>query len=125
MHSYRKLAIIVFFGLLAGCSKAGRVHGFDPDGSVNNLPDGETPNPLRVTLVEPDHGPVEGGNDVTIRGFGFTENMKVAFGGRYADPTQVVTVSPNRLLVRVPSGEVGPVEIKAVDERGGRLSRGG
>lgn len=95
-----------------------RVDGFDPDGSINNLPDGNTPNPLRVTLVEPDHGPVQGGNDVTIRGFGFTENMKVAFGGRYADPTQVVTVAPNRLLVRVPPGDVGTVEIKAVDEQG-------
>ncbi len=118
MRILRKLAILGFFLLVAGCDGAGRTHGFDPDGAVNNLPDGETPNPLRVTLVEPDHGPVEGGNDVTIRGFGFTENMKVAFGGRYADPTQVVTVEQNRLLVRVPPGDVGTVEIKAVDEQG-------
>lgn len=118
MHSYRKLAIfIIIIGLLAGCNSR-REPGFDPDGAVNNLPDGETPNPLRVTLAEPDHGPVEGGNDITLRGFGFTENMKVAFGGRYADPTQVVTVAPERLLVRVPPGEIGPVEIKVVDEQG-------
>jgi len=110
--------IFLILGLLWACDRPDPVHGYDPDGAVNNLPDSEVPDPFRVTLVEPDHGPVEGGTDVTIRGFGFTENMKVSFGGRWADPTQVITISATRLLARVPPGEVGTVEVKLVENSG-------
>ncbi len=105
-------------GTLFGCSRPEPIKGFDPDAGINNLPDGDIPNPFRVTLVEPSHGPAEGGTEVTIRGFGFMENAKVAFGSRWADPTSVVMVSPTRLLARVPAGEVGTVEVTVMQGGG-------
>jgi hypothetical protein len=110
--------LFLIVGLVLGCERPDPVDGYDPDGAVNNHPDSDIPDPFRVTLVEPGHGPVEGGTDVTIRGFGFTENMRVAFGGRFSDPTQVITVSPTRLLARVPAGEIGTVEVKLIENSG-------
>jgi len=105
-------------GVGSACDRPEPIDGWDPDAAVNNLPDGDVPDPFRVTLVEPNHGPAEGGTDVTIRGFGFTENMKLAFGGRFADPAQVITISPTRILARVPAGEIGTVELKVVNDIG-------
>lgn len=112
------MLFVLWGGASSGCDRPDPIEGYDPDAAVNNLPDGGDPDPFRVTLVEPDHGPVTGGTDVTIRGFGFTDNMRISFGGRFADPTQVITVAPTRLLVRVPAGEVGTVELKAIDTTG-------
>lgn len=74
--------------------------------------------PLEVSGVEPSSGAVRGGESVSVRGVGFTEDADVWFGpARSAD---VRVVSDTELQVTTPPGSVGPVDVRVEDE--GRVS---
>jgi IPT/TIG domain len=109
---FHKLLLVLLISLM-GCDTAGDTNSFDPDGSVE--PDVPDISSFRVTLVDPAHGPAIGGQEVTIRGFGFTETTRIYFGGHWVDPNEILFVDANRMLARVPAGYVGVVDVKAVN----------
>jgi hypothetical protein len=63
----------------------------------------------RASSVEPDEGPVEGGNEVLIRGAGWTAAARVRFG---VAPATIVRISPDGLVVRAPAGAAGTVDVR-------------
>jgi hypothetical protein len=108
--------------LLAGCSDPPLIGGdaapagdagrevdagptFDDGGGIGM--DG-----LSIARVVPDHGPFTGGNQVVLRGNGFTDMAQVAFGGRQVQPADHRLIDARRLAVVVPAGEVGPVDVE-------------
>jgi acyl-CoA thioesterase-1 len=59
--------------------------------------------------VSPNHGPVSGGNDITIRGGNFTESTTVLIDNR---PARVYPVDASTLIATVPAGtEPGSVAV--------------
>jgi lysophospholipase L1-like esterase len=54
----------------------------------------------QIASISPNHGPVAGGNDVTIVGANFTESTTVTIGGR---PAQVYPVNGTTMVVLVPA----------------------
>jgi hypothetical protein len=65
----------------------------------------------RVTAVQPDRGSSDGGEAVIVKGRGFVDGVRVAFGGREA--TEVRVLNPTTLRVTTPAGAVGPVSVNA------------
>jgi lysophospholipase L1-like esterase len=55
----------------------------------------------QITSISPNHGPITGGNDITIKGFNFTESTTVSIDTR---PAQVYPIDGTTLLVTVPAG---------------------
>jgi lysophospholipase L1-like esterase len=55
----------------------------------------------QISSISPTHGPVTGGNDITIRGVNFTESTTVTIDGRAA---QVFPVDGTTMVVTVPAG---------------------
>jgi lysophospholipase L1-like esterase len=55
----------------------------------------------QISSIAPNHGPVTGGTDITIRGVNFTESTTVAIDSR---PTQVFPIDATTLVARVPAG---------------------
>ncbi len=66
---------------------------------------------LTVSRVTPNHGPFVGGNSAIIRGTGFTDESFVTVGGRLVQPADTDFRSPNRLVVAMPAGEPGLVDV--------------
>jgi len=66
---------------------------------------------LVVTRVTPNHGPFVGGNSAIIRGAGFTDESFVTVGGRLVQPADTDFRDPNRLVVVMPAGEPGTVDV--------------
>jgi len=61
-----------------------------------------------ITALDPNSGPLVGGNMMTISGSGFTNASKVTFGGQSVN---FGFNSNGQIILLVPSGTVGPVEI--------------
>ncbi len=96
--------------VLGGCGDK-KPNGPDTDGHVFPT-DGSGDPPFRITQLQPDHGPVYGGTEVTVRGFGFDELSRVYFGDLMVDPELTIYQGPNRILVlKTPPGVVGMVDI--------------
>ena len=55
----------------------------------------------QISSISPNHGPVTGGTDITIRGANFTESTTVSIDSR---PAQVFPVDGTTLVARVPAG---------------------
>ncbi len=55
----------------------------------------------QISSISPNHGPVTGGTDITIRGVNFTESTTVTIDSR---PAQVFPVDGTTLVARVPAG---------------------
>lgn len=66
---------------------------------------------LSIERVVPAHGPFRGGNQVILRGSGFTDESFVSFGGRDVQPADHELIDSRRLAVIVPAGEVGPADV--------------
>ena len=64
---------------------------------------------VRITKLEPDHGPERG--EVIVTGTGFTEVQAVAFGG--IEASDVRRISDTELRVTVPAGaKSGPITVR-------------
>ncbi|RDH39963.1 MAG: hypothetical protein CFE62_006225, partial [Candidatus Aquirickettsiella gammari] len=86
-----------------------------PGGTVT-LANGYTYAPVPViTALDPNSGPLVGGNTVTINGSGFTPDSSVTFDG---NPANVTFISDGQISVTAPPGAVGPVDV-AVTTPGG------
>jgi hypothetical protein len=73
--------------------------------------------PLALTGITPDRGPLEGDTQFTIRGQGFTEETVVYFGGNEA----TVNVVEGTLVGQAPQGtSTGTVTVKAIDPETGQ-----
>ena len=55
----------------------------------------------QITSIAPNHGPVTGGNDITIKGVNFTESTTVSIDTR---PARVYPIDRTTLVVTVPAG---------------------
>jgi lysophospholipase L1-like esterase len=55
----------------------------------------------QITSISPNHGPVTGGNDITIKGVNFTETTTVSIDSR---PAQVYPIDATTLVATVPAG---------------------
>jgi IPT/TIG domain len=75
------------------------------------------PDELTLTDVQPGHGPFVGGTEVELTGSGFGSKTAVTFGGKAVQAAAITILSPIRLKVVTPAGEVGLAEVK--------ISRGG
>ncbi|MGM0597944.1 MAG: IPT/TIG domain-containing protein [Myxococcota bacterium] len=111
----RSTYILALFFLFAnlGCETDPGDEGWNSNNQINNQSDGGTDSSFRVTKIEPNHGPVKGGNTVTIRGFGFEEGTRIFFGEHWADPGNTVFIAQNRMMVSVPAGMTGYVDVTA------------
>ncbi|WP_246562582.1 IPT/TIG domain-containing protein [Rickettsiella endosymbiont of Dermanyssus gallinae] len=67
---------------------------------------------LTISKLNPNNGPVAGGNIVTITGSNFVQGLKVFFGGQLAKVIELF--SPTMLTVEVP-GMAGSTTTKSVD----------
>jgi lysophospholipase L1-like esterase len=67
----------------------------------------------QMTSISPSHGPVTGGNDITIRGANFTEATTVTIDNR---PAQVYPIDATTMVVTVPAGTApGSVAVSAAN----------
>jgi hypothetical protein len=74
--------------------------------------------PLTLTAMNPESGPLAGGNMVTLTGTGFTEETRVLMGD--AASPRVTRRSSTELQVRVPrSRTAGSVDVRVYGEGGG------
>jgi hypothetical protein len=111
-----KLKTSVFLAMatvlcLAACSDDTSSGTNDTDAHVWD-PDRELIDPFDIRQVEPNHGPTNGGTEVTIRGIGFKDDCRVWFGDEMADPATVEVVDANRIVCVTPGGTVGSVAVK-------------
>jgi len=67
---------------------------------------------LTLTGVDPSSGTYAGGNQVVVRGSGFTEAAVVYFDGRMVQPVGMTLRDSNSLVVIVPAGEPGPASVR-------------
>ena len=82
------------------------------DETPNSGADGGTePVPLTLTAVQPSSGPFSGGNRVTVRGSGFTQDTVLVFDGERIDPAELSLVDSHRLSAVVPPGDPGTVDV--------------
>ena len=84
----------------------------NPDGPPSLLDNAFTyvkPAVQRLTGINPARGSKQGGEAVIIRGVGFTEGTRVAFGGRAAESVELL--NPTTLRVITPIGDGGPVTV--------------
>src|SRR5678815_611784 len=63
---------------------------------------------LGVIAISPGSGSAAGGDTVTIRGTGFTQETTVTFG---ADKAQVIVVGPRSLRASTPKHKAGRVDV--------------
>jgi hypothetical protein len=89
-----------------------------PGGAAKALPngygyydDGVPPTQLLVLAAIPDHGPLSGGNPVTLSGQGFAPGMTVFFGGVQATGVQVL--ASTAVTCTAPAGaHAGAVDVR-------------
>lgn len=117
------LQVGLLAGALAGCSgddllsipevPTSRDAGSEDSGEPGDFPStGVGSGELEVLRVEPGSGPFGGGNEVVLRGSGFTPQTRVSIGGRSVAPGDSELEDPHRLRVKVPAGEVGPADVR-------------
>jgi len=94
---------------LAGASPGPEWERLDP------LDDDAAPVPT-VDTVTPNHGPLAGGDSVTIDGSGFGDAATVTFDGVAA--TNVVTVSQFRITCDAPAHAAGAADVVVTNEDG-------
>jgi lysophospholipase L1-like esterase len=67
----------------------------------------------QISSISPNHGPVTGGNDITLTGVNFTESTTVTIDNR---PAQVYPVNATTMVVTVPAGTApGSVAVSATN----------
>lgn len=66
---------------------------------------------LTLSRVVPPNGPFTGGNEVVLRGSGFSADARVSFDGRDVQPADHRLIDDRRLAVVVPAGEPGPADV--------------
>ena len=93
-------------------SRAGRSSEFSKTVSVTEE-DVES-EALFITDIDPETGPAEGGNRVTITGTGFLEPLRTFFGGVLAEPVSVDGTT--RIVVKAPPGVLGTVDCDDDDD---------
>lgn len=109
---------------LAGCSDPPLIDGDgaigprdagtgsgDSGGSTFRDGGGISINGLSLARVVPNHGPFTGGNQVVLRGSGFTAEAQVTFGGSEVQGADHRLIDPRRLAVIVPAGDPGTVDV--------------
>lgn len=91
-------------------TKPGQGSDAKPQKSVS-VDQGETtkPMPLTATAIDKSTGKVAGGNEVTIKGNGFSASTTVSFGGVSAEGK---TVSPTSITVVTPPHAAGEVDVE-------------
>lgn len=120
------IAALSLLLLAGGCASSDRIDTSDLDEPVAPADDGEGEDDapeddfpetginnagITVTGAEPDSGPFGGGNQVVVRGSGFTEQALIFFDGRMVQPANTVLRDSNSLLAIVPAGEAGPADV--------------
>jgi hypothetical protein len=81
-------------------------------GTTTPTPDAGPVTNMSISSVTPTHGPFVGGTALTITGSGFTKNTKVRIGGRNIQVGEFALLSPTRIRVGTPAGEVGPADVE-------------
>jgi RHS repeat-associated protein len=126
----RRVALTGVVSTIAGTGKSGLADG-DPAVAQFNQPSGiafaseiyvaDTGNDalrlivpaLHVAAVYPNAGPIAGGNQVRVLGTGFLPGVtQVSFGSTPA--TSVTFITPTELLVTIPAGTAGVVDVKVM-----------
>jgi hypothetical protein len=69
---------------------------------------------VTVTGVRPPSGPFAGGNQVLVRGSGFTEDALVFVDGHMVQPAETLMQDRNSLLIVVPAGRSGSADVRVV-----------
>lgn len=77
----------------------------------------------KVTAVTPSSGPLDGGNTVTITGENFYDVIAVTFGFDEVDEADITVLSPTRIRVVVPEGEVAGRVSVTVETASGETKR--
>ncbi len=72
--------------------------------------------PLTLTAVQPSSGPFSGGNRVTVRGSGFTQQTALFLDGERVEAAELSLVDSHRLSVVVPPGDPGAVDVTVEQE---------
>ncbi len=93
-------------------TKPGQGSDAKPQKSVS-VDEGETPKPIALTATTMDKrtGKAGGGDEVTIRGNGFSNTTTVSFGGVTAI-VKTTTVSPTSITVVTPAHAPGDVDVE-------------
>jgi parallel beta-helix repeat protein len=94
-----------------GSGTAGTADTWQVDSGATSSPAGlcAAPAPPVVTRVNPDEGPIAGGQTVTISGSGFSTATGVHFGGTAA--TDVTPVSDNEITAVAPADSAQTVDV--------------
>jgi len=71
-----------------------------------------------IVGLSPDFGPTTGGTEVTIEGFGFTEDSIVTIEGADDVTPDSVNEDGTELVFTTPPREVGPAEVAVVNDEG-------
>ncbi len=79
--------------------------------------------PLSVSGVEPESGPVSGGLPLTVTGSGFAPSTRFVFGDRAAEDVRILSSGEAEMLLP-PSDARGPVTVMAVGSGFTRLNDG-
>ena len=98
----------------------------NPDGQSDTLAGGFTyiePPPPTLTGVEPDSDIVTGGTSVKITGRNFQDGATVTIGGNAA--LNVTFVSPTELMIEVPAGTEGSVDVVVTNPDGKSVTLAG
>lgn len=127
-----RVALVLCALSLAGCGLVDALTLGDrplPDAGLqlpDELPDAGEPvfphngintTQLVVTSVVPSHGPFSGGNEVRVRGSGFTDQALVEIDGRMVQPADTQRLDANTLSIVVPAGDVGPADVTVIEPR--------
>ncbi len=108
--------LLAAVGLATGCGSV----GLDPTRHLDDTSTG----PVAITTVDPNFGPVEGGNAVTLSGRGFEGAVSVAFGR--ADPVAASVIDTGTISVLAPySGVEATVDLTVTSDLGTATKTGG
>ena len=90
----------------------------NPDGQAGELLDAFTyVPPPRLLAIQPDAGPIEGGQAVTLTGEGFRAGIVVLFGDSAAE---IVAVAPTAIRAVTPPHDAGFVDVTVINDDGQR-----
>jgi hypothetical protein len=76
----------------------------------------KTPQPLRLTSVDPSTGPISGGTAVALTGTGFVTGATVTFGGT---PAKDIKVTSTKIDSVTPPHDAGKVDVEVRNPDGG------
>ncbi len=84
----------------------GEYERYNPDDDTDH------PTPL-IQSIDPNHGPLAGGTEVTLKGSGFGEDADVQFDGVSA--SDIVVVSAEEITCTTPPGSAGSVGVAVIN----------